>query len=167
MVSNADKPRYRTRKGNYYLCDNGYANTEGFLGPYKGVCYHLKEWGPMASRPQNAMELFNLHHSKARIVIERAFGIMKMRWGILRSSTFYPVKTQIRLIMSCFILNNFIWSEMPDDPIERKLDSVTENDQTELEIDAAFIDDIESSPQWNAERDALAQTMWLNYMNNT
>ncbi|XP_057809810.1 uncharacterized protein LOC131024320 [Salvia miltiorrhiza] len=92
MVSNGDKPRYRTRKGhistntlgvcdrnlkfvyvlpgwegsaadsrvlrdalsrpnglrvpkgNFYLCDNGYANCEGFLAPFKGVRYHLKEW---------------------------------------------------------------------------------------------------------------------------
>ncbi|XP_057803556.1 protein ALP1-like [Salvia miltiorrhiza] len=116
----------RVPKGNYYLCDNGYANNEGFLAPYKGIHYHLKEWGPNASRPQNAMELFNLRHSKAHNVIERALWILKMRWGILRSSVFYPVKTQIRLIMSCFILNNFIQSEMPDDPIEREFDSVPE-----------------------------------------
>ncbi|KAL8521243.1 hypothetical protein ACS0TY_011689 [Phlomoides rotata] len=31
-------------KGNYYLCDNGYPNCEGFLTPYKGVRYHLSEW---------------------------------------------------------------------------------------------------------------------------
>ncbi|XP_057809131.1 uncharacterized protein LOC131023606 [Salvia miltiorrhiza] len=85
MINNADKPRYRTRKGQistntlavcdrngkfvyvlpgwegstadsrilrdslirvnglrvpkgkYYLCDNGYANSEGFLTPYKGI----------------------------------------------------------------------------------------------------------------------------------
>ncbi|XP_042015716.1 uncharacterized protein LOC121763718 [Salvia splendens] len=29
-------------KGQYYLCDNGYANSEGFLTPYKGVHYHLQ-----------------------------------------------------------------------------------------------------------------------------
>ncbi|KAL0400320.1 UNVERIFIED_CONTAM: hypothetical protein Sradi_2375300 [Sesamum radiatum] len=29
--------------GNYYLCDNGYGNVEGFLTPYRGVRYHLKE----------------------------------------------------------------------------------------------------------------------------
>ncbi|XP_057807933.1 uncharacterized protein LOC131022463 [Salvia miltiorrhiza] len=139
LVSNTDKPRYRTRKceistnilavcdrnlqfvyalsgwessasdsrilrdalnrphglkvpmGNYYLADNGYANCEGFLTPFKGVRYHLKEWGPLAARPQNKEELFNLRHSKARNVIERTFGILKMRWGILRSNTFYPI----------------------------------------------------------------------------
>ncbi|XP_042041229.1 uncharacterized protein LOC121786661 [Salvia splendens] len=31
--------------GQYYLCDNGYANSNGFLTPFKGVQNHLKEWG--------------------------------------------------------------------------------------------------------------------------
>ncbi|KAL0396244.1 UNVERIFIED_CONTAM: hypothetical protein Scaly_0072800 [Sesamum calycinum] len=30
--------------GKYYLFDNGYSNVEGFLTPYRGVRYHLKEW---------------------------------------------------------------------------------------------------------------------------
>ncbi|KAL8502522.1 hypothetical protein ACS0TY_021602 [Phlomoides rotata] len=65
--------------GNYYLCDNGYANSEGFMAPYRGVRYHLKEWGPAAAQPANPQEHFNMRHNKARNVIERAFGIMKMR----------------------------------------------------------------------------------------
>ncbi|XP_057779708.1 uncharacterized protein LOC130998293 [Salvia miltiorrhiza] len=69
-------------KGKYYLCDNGYANSDGFLTPYKGDRYHLKEWGPNNARPQNKEELFNLRHSKARNAIERAFGILKMRWNL-------------------------------------------------------------------------------------
>ncbi|KAL0291703.1 UNVERIFIED_CONTAM: hypothetical protein Scaly_2625100 [Sesamum calycinum] len=31
-------------RGNYYLVDSGYNNGEGFLSPYGGVRYHLKEW---------------------------------------------------------------------------------------------------------------------------
>ncbi|XP_047964688.1 uncharacterized protein LOC125209123 [Salvia hispanica] len=73
-------------KGYYYLCDNGYANSDGFLTPFRGVRYHLKEWGPGAESPQNAIELFNMRHTKARNVIERAFAVLKMRWGILRIS---------------------------------------------------------------------------------
>ncbi|KAK4383521.1 hypothetical protein Sango_2724500 [Sesamum angolense] len=29
---------------NYYLCNNGYAKADGFLTPYRGVRYHLREW---------------------------------------------------------------------------------------------------------------------------
>ncbi|KAL8522741.1 hypothetical protein ACS0TY_012908 [Phlomoides rotata] len=57
-------------KGNYYLCDNGYPNCEG-------------EWS--SRRPQNAQEYFNMKHTRARNVIERTFGLLKMRWGILCS----------------------------------------------------------------------------------
>ncbi|KAL0314935.1 UNVERIFIED_CONTAM: hypothetical protein Sangu_2337900 [Sesamum angustifolium] len=33
----------RVPSGNYYLCDNGYTNADGFLTPYRGVRYHLNE----------------------------------------------------------------------------------------------------------------------------
>uniref|UniRef100_A0A803MID6 Myb/SANT-like domain-containing protein n=1 Tax=Chenopodium quinoa TaxID=63459 RepID=A0A803MID6_CHEQI len=72
-------------KGFYYLCDGGYTNGEGFLAPYRGHLYHLKEWNNGPRQPQNAEEYFNLRHAKARNVIERCFGLLKGRWGILRS----------------------------------------------------------------------------------
>ncbi|XP_057773452.1 uncharacterized protein LOC130992735 [Salvia miltiorrhiza] len=156
----------RVPKGNYYLCDNGYANSDGFLTPFKGVRYHLKEWGPNNARPQNKEELFNLRHSKARNAIERAFGILKMRWGILRSP-FYPIRVQNRLIMAAFLLNNFVRMEMPIDPIEQQLDNMPQDNG--LAIDAThdeFIDVVQCSPEWNAARNALAEAMWSQYLNN-
>ncbi|XP_057777660.1 uncharacterized protein LOC130996168 [Salvia miltiorrhiza] len=154
-------------KGNYYLCDNGYANSEGFLTPFKGVRYHLKEWGPNNARPQNKEELFNLRHSKARNAIERAFGILKMRWGILRSPSFYPIRVQNRLIMAAFLLHNFIRMEMPVDPIEQQLDAMPQDNDATLDgTSDEFIDEVDSSPHWNAARNALAEAMWLQYVNN-
>ncbi|KAL0434926.1 UNVERIFIED_CONTAM: hypothetical protein Sradi_0200500 [Sesamum radiatum] len=61
----------KVRTGNYYLCDNGYRNVEGFLTPYRGVRYHLKEWDQDTGGPQSHRELFNLRHASARNVIER------------------------------------------------------------------------------------------------
>ncbi|KAL8497922.1 hypothetical protein ACS0TY_021318 [Phlomoides rotata] len=63
--------------GNYYLCDNGYPNCDGFLTPYKGVRYHLNEW--TSRHPQTHQEYFNMKHTRARNVIERSFGLLKMR----------------------------------------------------------------------------------------
>ncbi|KAK4388244.1 hypothetical protein Sango_2431000 [Sesamum angolense] len=71
--------------GNYYLCDNGYPNGEGFLTPYRGVRYHLKEWDRGGGGPQSPQELFNLKHASARNVIERTFGLLKTRWGFLEA----------------------------------------------------------------------------------
>ncbi|XP_047964546.1 uncharacterized protein LOC125209017 isoform X2 [Salvia hispanica] len=81
--------------GNYYLCDNGYANSQGFLTPYKGVRYHLKEWGPNADTPQNAVELYNMRYTKTRNVTEQAFAVLKMRFDILWSASFYPIKIHL------------------------------------------------------------------------
>ncbi|XP_057797082.1 uncharacterized protein LOC131013093 [Salvia miltiorrhiza] len=149
-------------RGNYYLCDNGYANSEGFLSPYKGVRYHLKEWGPESVRPQNAKEMFNMRHTKARNVIERAFGLMKMRWAILRSASYYPVHVHNRLVMCCFLLHNFIRSEMVHDPLEALVDRQPGADAYEEhgDEDDGFVDAIQTSPQWNRARDAIAEAMW-------
>ncbi|KAL0386443.1 UNVERIFIED_CONTAM: hypothetical protein Slati_4602500 [Sesamum latifolium] len=38
-------------RGNYYLVDSGYSNGEGFLSPYRGVRYHLKEWDSGRNSP--------------------------------------------------------------------------------------------------------------------
>ncbi|KAL8536816.1 hypothetical protein ACS0TY_012115 [Phlomoides rotata] len=50
--------------GSYYLCDGGYTNGNGFLAPYTGVRYHLKEWDE-SRQPQTYQEYFNLKHAKA------------------------------------------------------------------------------------------------------
>ncbi|XP_073064103.1 uncharacterized protein [Primulina eburnea] len=46
-------------RGCYYLCYNVYANVDGFLTPYRRVCYHRDAWGNRANGPQNYKELFN------------------------------------------------------------------------------------------------------------
>ncbi|KAL0418967.1 UNVERIFIED_CONTAM: hypothetical protein Sradi_1310200 [Sesamum radiatum] len=76
-VPKHEKGRYQTRKGglrvpagHYNLCDNGYANEEGFLTPYRGVCYHLREWDRGFRGPQNHQELFNLKHSSVHLTKE-------------------------------------------------------------------------------------------------
>nr|XP_025618911.1 uncharacterized protein LOC112710710 [Arachis hypogaea] len=65
-------------QGHYYLCDAGYMNCEGFLAPYRGQKYHLSEFNPH-NQPSTAQEFFNMKHSQARNVIERAFRVLKAR----------------------------------------------------------------------------------------
>lgn len=77
--------------GKYFLVDVGYTNGPGFLAPYRGTRYHLNEW--IRNTPQNYKELFNLRHASARNVIERSFGVLKKRWSILRTPSFFDIKT--------------------------------------------------------------------------
>ncbi|KAG6526099.1 hypothetical protein ZIOFF_016076 [Zingiber officinale] len=62
----------RVPRGCYYLVDSGYCNANGFLVPYRGQQYHLKEFD--GHRLETPEEYFNMKHSKARNVIERCFG---------------------------------------------------------------------------------------------
>ncbi|MFQ6645871.1 hypothetical protein Gotur_019381, partial [Gossypium turneri] len=47
---------------------------------------------PLGYQPSAPEEFFNMKHASARNVIERCFGLLKLRWGILRSPSFYPVR---------------------------------------------------------------------------
>ncbi|KAL8465408.1 hypothetical protein ACS0TY_034787 [Phlomoides rotata] len=116
----------RVPNGCYYLCDCGYTNCNGFLAPYRGVRYHLREWDE-GRQPHNHQEYFNMKHAKARNCIERAFGILKARWEILRSNSFYPIKTQNRFILGCYLLHNFIQKHMVVDPFEVDVDEIVDD----------------------------------------
>ncbi|CAL1352453.1 unnamed protein product [Linum trigynum] len=104
-------------EGCFYLCDAGYANSPGFLTPYRGQRYHLKEWG--ANPPLTAEEYYNMKHASARNVIERIFGVLKMRWCILRNATWFTPKEVARIVVACCILHNFIKKEQGADSCER------------------------------------------------
>lgn len=149
--------------GKYYLCDNGYANSNGFLGPYKSVRYHLKEWGIGTEAPQNARELFNMRHSRARNIIERAFAVLKMRWGILRSACYYPLAIQTNIILACFLLDNYVRDAMPVDPVEQSIHGVDENAGINVYDDGGpveYVENVEPTNEWSAMRDELAESMW-------
>ncbi|KAL8556683.1 hypothetical protein ACS0TY_004218 [Phlomoides rotata] len=151
-------------KGNYYLCDNGYPNAEGFLTPYKGVRYHLCEW--LSRRPQTPQEYFNMKHSRARNVIECTFGLLKMRWEILRSPSWYPIQTHNQIIMACFLIHNYIRKEMAIDPIEQHLDDWLNKQATgEGQVNLDVIDSLDLSPEWNIWRDTLAQNIFTEWRN--
>jgi hypothetical protein len=100
--------------GKFYLVDSGYPNRPGYLAPYKGTKYHLPEFrrGPM---PRGKKELFNYSHSSLRNVIERSFGVLKMKWRILLDLPSYPMRKQSQIIMACMAIHNFIReSALPD-----------------------------------------------------
>jgi hypothetical protein len=60
------------------------------------------------NRPTNARELFNLRHSSLRVTVERARGALKNRFRILDNKPFHKYKTQVKLVLACAILHNWI-----------------------------------------------------------
>jgi hypothetical protein len=91
--------------GKFYLVDADYACRIGFLLPYKGVRYHLTEFGSR-NRPINAKELFNLRHSSLSVTMERVFGVLKNRFRMLDYKPFHLYKRQVKLVLACCILHN-------------------------------------------------------------
>ncbi|KAG8373001.1 hypothetical protein BUALT_Bualt12G0125600 [Buddleja alternifolia] len=153
--------------GQYYLCDNGYMNYPGFLAPYRSVRYHLDEWCEGSRAPQNAKELYNQRHTKARNVIERTWGIMKWRWAVLRSTSFYPLRTQNQMILSCALLHNFIRREMEVDPTEAHVPDLDPNHRNlyanDEPVEDEFVESVGSNYEWSAWRDNLTNDMFTEW----
>ncbi|XP_068339179.1 uncharacterized protein [Pyrus communis] len=132
--------------GCYYLVDGGFTNGKGFLAPYRRTRYHLNEWRD-GYRPTIPAEFFNMKHSSARNVIVRCFGLLKMRWGILRSPSFYDIRTHRRIISVCCMLHNFIRREMVVNPMEAEANGQFQDGNSDVNN---YITTVESSDEWTA-----------------
>ncbi|KAI3677762.1 hypothetical protein L6452_37030 [Arctium lappa] len=90
----------------YYLCDAAYANARGFLAPYRNTRYWLADF--RRRRALTKEEKFNHAHAQLRNVIERAYGILKARFPILKQMAPFPFTTQRNVVIACFAIHNFI-----------------------------------------------------------
>ncbi|KAJ8765417.1 hypothetical protein K2173_013175 [Erythroxylum novogranatense] len=155
------------RDGYYYLVDVGYTNDKGFLAPFRGQRYHLNDWNP-GYQPNTPEELFNMKHSSDRNVIERCFGLLKVRWHIIRNSNWYPIKLQSKIIMACCLLHNHLRRNMPIDPAEVDLDAEEEEEENEggVGLDGEPITSVEPSEEWINWRQTLANQMFDEWRQN-
>jgi hypothetical protein len=105
----------------YYLVDSDYPNQTGYLAPFKGTTYHIPEFCHRHGHPpQGKYELFNFLHSSLRNVIERAFGVLKQKWRILKAMPSFSLERQKEIIIACFALHNFIRdSQLRDKKFDR------------------------------------------------
>ena len=93
-----------------------------FLRRIVGLGYHLKEFGRGHRRPQNHKELYNHRHAILRNRVERALGVIKKRFPILKVATFHKIENQAKIPLAIAVFHNVIRSLNGD---ERWL----ENDQ--------------------------------------
>lgn len=160
-----------TNVGKYYLSDAGYTTMPGFISPYRGVRYHLKEH--TGKTPMNRRELFNLRHSSLRSKIESTFGILKNRFKILSAKPHYPFRTQVDIVLACTVLHNFIATVDPNDDFLNQ-DIAPEDDEGEVanEDEGEIVDFSQEMTQreqtearnvWKNRRDQIAWDMWVDY----
>ncbi|KAF8393860.1 hypothetical protein HHK36_020058 [Tetracentron sinense] len=154
----------RVPEGKYLLGDAGYGLRNGFIPPYRGVRYHLKEYSNHS--PENEKELFNLRHSSLRTTVERAFGVLKKRFRVLDVEPYWSYKTQVDIILACCVLHNHIMGVDPTDDItrdvERELQSETQGTQL---IRMTQREEREENREWAIKRDAIANAMYNDYIN--
>lgn len=118
--------------------------------------------------PQNSKELFNLRHASLRNTIERAFGVLKRRFPIIRSTTepFYSCETQSAIFLACCILHNFLLDEdrdinLEDEVMQEILNGPQEQDRrNSTETD-------EGNRMAEQLRNSIANEMWANYLTHS
>nr|XP_051220996.1 uncharacterized protein LOC127339156 [Lolium perenne] len=137
--------------GKFYLGDAGYACRPGILPPFRKTRYHLNEFSTK-HRPLNARELFNLRHSCLRVTIERAFAALKNRFKVLDQKPFHTFDTQVKLVLACCILHNWIlgWSE------DEFFEEVVSFDEVETGHGVKACD----NDAWKVKRQEWADAMW-------
>lgn len=115
--------------------------------------------------PQNSKELFNLRHASLRNTIERAFGVLKRRFPIIRSTTepFYSCETQSAIFLACCILHNFLLDEYRDINFEDEvMREILNGPQEQYRRNSTKTNEGNSSAE--QLRNSIANEMWANYL---
>lgn len=151
-------------QGKYYLADAGFAACDTLLVPYRGVRYHLAEWGRAGVRPANKEELFNLRHAQARNVVERIFGVLKKRWDILNRAPQYDMDIQARIPAGLGAVHNFIVDHDETD-IQQYLHDLDHDNPQPASTGDPGQGPIprEERDRADAFRDQIATSMWESY----
>jgi hypothetical protein len=194
MYSRSHFVDFRVPAGKYYLADAGFGICDALLVPYRGIRYHLAEWGRADTqyvsifssflilitswyRPANKEELYNLRHACARNVVERIFGVVKNRWSILTRPPHFNMSVQAEIPPALAALHNFIMDVDPDDYKEYLADNDEEDGLGDFDPNPghpheSIYGDLATSVVQQAEkeratifRDEVAQAMWRQYQN--
>nr|QAA91981.1 transposase [Phalaenopsis equestris] len=95
-------------QGKYYLVDVGYSLQRGYLKLYPDTKYHIPDFERSSGVARGKKEIFNKRHSSLREVTERAFGLWKKKWFILRDMSSYHFSKQVQIVIATMTLHNFI-----------------------------------------------------------
>lgn len=172
VLRSAMNSGFQVPNGNFFLVDGGYANTPQFITPYRGVRYHLKEFGRGHRRPRDYKELFNHRHAILRNHVERALGVLKKRFPILKVGTFHQIKNQVRIPAAAAVFHNMIRLLNGDEGwLDNQPDNIEPTNFVDLpEGDSEYRNDVPSlSNQMisgNNIRDMIAKKMWEDYVRN-
>ena len=149
-------------QGKYYVVDSAYKNSPGFLAPYRGQRYHLRDFRGSGRDPRSMKELFNHHHSSVRNIIERTFGVLKKRFPILKGPMQnYMMARQTSMAIACCVVHNFIREQLPYDAYFLEYmdeQMIVNHDGLPTNMYVNFSN--ERVDEWNTYRNEIAIQMW-------
>nr|XP_004512634.1 uncharacterized protein LOC101506160 isoform X2 [Cicer arietinum] len=153
-------------QGKYYLVDQGYLNTEGFIAPFQGVRYQPYEYRGANQLPRNAKELFNHRHCFLRNTILRSFNVLKTRFPILKLGPQYSFQIQRDIVIAACVLHNFIRCEERNDWLFSSLAETLVDELTALDElpDLQFLSSIQEQLAFSL-RDSVSAAMWDDFLN--
>ncbi|KAJ9545425.1 hypothetical protein OSB04_025132 [Centaurea solstitialis] len=142
-------------EGKYYLCDAAYSNARGFLAPYRNTRYWLADFHRRLALSKE--ERFNHAHAQLRNVIERAYGVLKARFPILKQMAPFPFTKQRNVVIACFAIHNFIRKCNIQDQLfmECNEETVFTNDEEDVGNGEAPLD----GTQWDANSTQYMATL--------
>lgn len=117
--------------------------------------------------------MFNHRHAILRNHIERAIGVLKKRFPILKVGTHHSIENQVKIPVATVVFHNLIWMLNGD---EGWLNHQGSNISPEQFIDVPEGDDEYSNDvmslnsqvdDGNAVRDMIALNMWNDYSHNS
>jgi hypothetical protein len=92
-----------------------------------------------------------------RVTIERTFVALKNHFCILDNKPFHPFKTQVKLVLACCILHNWILGHVIDEVVPAEASWVPNSSIPDGH--GAPVDD---NSAWATKRDEWANHMWNN-----
>ncbi|GJY19462.1 ALP1-like protein [Tanacetum coccineum] len=112
--------------------------------------------------------MFNFMHSSVRNVIERAFGVLKARFHILKDIPNYPLRRQMLIPHACCALHNYIRMEDRVDKLftmygEDYLEVASENLNV---VEEGIPINMTDNDEMAQVRDYIANSLWDHHMSH-
>jgi hypothetical protein len=89
-----------------------------------------------------------------RVIVEKAFGASKNHFCMIDSTPFHPFKTQVKLVLACCILHNWIISHGVDEVVLVEFSWVPNNNGSQ-----PLGTQVDDNVAW-----ALTRDEWANHM---
>lgn len=127
----------------YILGDGGYPNISWLMIPYKDIGRGLTQ----------KQTYFNFKHSKTRIKVEQAFGLLKGRWRCLLCNLEVSFEIVSYIITVCCILHNICEERHDFLPPEEQYHDAETDLSSEININ-------DETLEGNMIRDAICDVLW-------